>query len=195
MNTLRIPLASFAEKPSVTVEAVLDEPAIRPEGATALGVRDVRVSGILSSIDTELFFQGTVRGSLDGICGRCLRQTRMELALDVEWYFEPRTERAAPVDDAGELDLAEEELQDVEGATVHHYGGDTLDLAPLVWDELVLEAPSRHLCDEDCKGLCPHCGNNLNERACGCAETNASGHTGLSGLKDLFPDLPNASEE
>ena len=38
-----------------------------------------------------------------------------------------------------------------------------LDLAPLLREYLVLDIPSRPLCRPDCRGLCPECGNNLNE--------------------------------
>ena len=45
---------------------------------------------------------------------------------------------------------------------------DTLDLAPLVTEDILLELPTRILCREDCKGLCPKCGTNLNESTCDC---------------------------
>lgn len=43
-----------------------------------------------------------------------------------------------------------------------------LDLDQMVLDEMYLEWPAKVLCIEDCKGLCPVCGQNLNERDCGC---------------------------
>ena len=43
-----------------------------------------------------------------------------------------------------------------------------LDLDQMVLDEMYLEWPAKVLCREDCKGLCPVCGQNLNERDCGC---------------------------
>ena len=36
--------------------------------------------------------------------------------------------------------------------------------------DLLLALPTKHLCREDCRGLCPHCGKNLNEGLCGCRE-------------------------
>ena len=45
---------------------------------------------------------------------------------------------------------------------------DTLDLTELVYADLFLALPSKHICKEDCKGLCPICGQNLNERVCDC---------------------------
>ncbi len=46
--------------------------------------------------------------------------------------------------------------------------GYTLDLFSLVRDDILLELPIKHLCSEDCLGLCPKCGHNLNEGSCGC---------------------------
>lgn len=43
-----------------------------------------------------------------------------------------------------------------------------LDLDELVTADILLELPTRSLCKEDCKGLCPKCGTNLNEGTCGC---------------------------
>lgn len=43
-----------------------------------------------------------------------------------------------------------------------------LDLTELVTADILLELPIKQLCREDCKGLCPKCGTNLNESSCGC---------------------------
>lgn len=45
---------------------------------------------------------------------------------------------------------------------------DSFDLQEIVRQELQLNAPFRVLCDEECRGLCPHCGVNLNETTCQC---------------------------
>lgn len=44
-----------------------------------------------------------------------------------------------------------------------------LDLFELVFAEIVLAMPSKHLCSEDCKGVCKDCGTNLNDGSCDCA--------------------------
>ena len=46
--------------------------------------------------------------------------------------------------------------------------GRTLDLAPQVWESVLLLLPSKVLCREDCAGLCPRCGADLNEGPCSC---------------------------
>lgn len=47
-------------------------------------------------------------------------------------------------------------------------GGYTLDLFSLVRDDILLALPTKHLCSETCLGLCPQCGQNLNEGKCNC---------------------------
>ena len=43
-----------------------------------------------------------------------------------------------------------------------------MDLDELIRTDILLELPTKFLCKEDCKGLCPTCGKNLNEGACNC---------------------------
>ena len=43
-----------------------------------------------------------------------------------------------------------------------------LELDDLVVSDILLELPGKYLCSEDCKGLCPDCGCNLNEENCSC---------------------------
>ena len=50
------------------------------------------------------------------------------------------------------------------------FEGYTVDLSEAVKDALVLQLPMRFLCKEDCRGLCPKCGVNLNTGSCSCRE-------------------------
>ena len=43
-----------------------------------------------------------------------------------------------------------------------------LDVDEFVYSEVILDLPSKHLCREDCKGICFKCGKNLNDGECGC---------------------------
>ncbi len=50
-----------------------------------------------------------------------------------------------------------------------YYTGETVDLESLLREQIILMMPLKPLCDEDCKGLCPRCGANLNREACTCS--------------------------
>ncbi len=60
----------------------------------------------------------------------------------------------------------------------------TIDLNPVVREYAMLEIPMRPLCKPDCKGLCPICGNNLNESTC--THEDDSGDPRLASLKSLL---------
>ena len=63
------------------------------------------------------------------------------------------------------------------------------DISQNLLDELMLALPFRPLCSEDCKGICPDCGANLNETTCGCkVEKIDPRWSALSGLKEQFSE-------
>ncbi len=73
------------------------------------------------------------------------------------------------------LDIAEKrvlvrKIQNTEGIDEDYteVADDTLDVSELAREAVLLSLPSKILCKEDCKGLCPKCGINLNEKTCGC---------------------------
>ncbi len=64
--------------------------------------------------------------------------------------------------------------------------GYTLDLFSLVRDDILLEMPFKHLCSENCRGLCPTCGQNLNEGSCDCKKEAVDPRMAV--LDELFSD-------
>ena len=59
-------------------------------------------------------------------------------------------------------------LNDEENDEYIEVGDEPLDLTELLHADIVMEIPSKFVCSEDCKGLCPICGVNLNKAACDC---------------------------
>src|SRR4029077_14778902 len=55
------------------------------------------------------------------------------------------------------------------------YEGEEVNLTPLIREQMLLALPTRPMCREDCRGLCPQCGANLNERDCGCDRETVQG--------------------
>jgi uncharacterized protein len=58
-----------------------------------------------------------------------------------------------------------------------------IDLTPAVREELILATPQYVLCREECRGLCPRCGHDLNDGPCGCAAATDPRWAALEGLK------------
>ena len=149
----------------------------------------------MNVVEPRYVFIGTLTGSYLRQCDRCLAETEVPFTFDVIWSFEQGTPSEF-VETVSEHD--EEDFVDDESDTVLFEGGE-IDLARQTWEELVLSAPSKTLCNEDCAGLCPQCGANRNEAPCDCGGENPPaefGNNGLSGLANLFPDLaPKRSKE
>lgn len=131
------------------------------ENAGALGLDDIQgsVGGTLSLLrsGTSVSLDGSLRASLKFCCGRCLEEFSRVLDLDVNVVLEKAG--GAP---AKETELKGEDLD------VSFYSGQTINLDDLVREEIFLNLPMRPLCRDDCLGLCPRCGKDLNLRACDC---------------------------
>lgn len=108
-----------------------------------------------------LLVSGSVSGQATTECARCLEQASFEVSGEIEGYFLISSEDAVPDD------MEEDEFD--------RLGEDkTIDMAPLIQAALVLEVPQVPLCSDDCAGLCPKCGANLNEGACSCENDDDS---------------------
>jgi uncharacterized protein len=102
-------------------------------------------------------------------CGRCLQPASTSVPLDFELTFVPADEVEATAAH-GEEDAGEEPAGSFAPRTADEeaYTRKELDLEPVVREQLILALPPYPVCQEGCKGLCPVCGANLNERECGC---------------------------
>lgn len=106
----------------------------------------------------DLFFDGEIRARIAGCCARCMEDFEFALSTPLHFLMIPR-------DESGDM-------SDDEDSEVGLYDGEEVALAPLVYDRVVLSLPTTPLCDENCRGLCPRCGTNLNREQCSCpAET------------------------
>ncbi len=196
MDTLQFPLTSI-EEPGVPVDVTIPGEYLRPEGAKEFPVGPVTVTGTLAPSDDEYIFYGTVSGSINAPCDRCLVDTEQGFTSDVAWTFvhgAPGHHGVAAEDE----DADDEHLDDLDDGNVIPFEGPAIDLLPTVWEEVVLGMPSKVLCSEDCKGLCPKCGANLNREQCGCDVAMDDGrfsNKGLAGLKDILPKLKGPLED
>jgi uncharacterized protein len=105
---------------------------------------------------TELFFQGHLHASTQEVCARCAEEFSAPSDRDFRFVLTPRA-----------IGLSDEDLRE-EDLEFSVYDGDQVDLSPLLREQYLLSLPTRPLCREDCRGLCPKCGANLNHTACGC---------------------------
>jgi uncharacterized protein len=76
-------------------------------------------------------------------------------------------------------------------AEISYYEGDGLLLEDVLREQVLLAVPLKAICREDCKGLCPHCGKNLNLAQCSCEEPVED--LRWSGLRELRSKLAPGS--
>lgn len=108
-------------------------------------------------------------------CSRCLANFETPLDSSFTIYFRKGTSR-----DLAEEQETELEEQDLVSAT---YSGDEIDLSHEIEEQVAMEVPLKPLCCEECKGLCPVCGTDLNHSSCSCPRGETS--LKLSALKDF----------
>jgi len=116
--------------------------------AEDLALRELHGAAQVGRTPQGLLVQGEFSGETSLECVRCLNQFSHPLAWELtELYaFGPKS-------------VSDSELVLPEDAQI--------DLAPLMRDYALLEVPINPICKEDCKGLCPVCGQDLNVRDCG----------------------------
>lgn len=103
----------------------------------------------------EFWLSGEIAGSALMECRRCLTPTPTPIRAHFQYLL--RYQPGLPHPEVIEEDQEEILL----------FGHPDLDLEPLLSEAIALELPFTALCKEDCKGLCPVCGANLNEMDCG----------------------------
>lgn len=110
----------------------------------------------LTNTGEGILAAGTVRGCATTQCDRCLGPARLDISAEVSCYY-LREEPEDEADDEQDFGL----IDQVNGR---------IDLTDAVLAAVYGDMPFVVLCDEDCKGLCPSCGQNLNEGECSCGE-------------------------
>ena len=113
----------------------------------------IKVKGEVKNFSGYMTFEMTVHVRYRTKCARCLK----ELFREAEYHMEKN------VAVKGSL-----QNEDIDGYIIVE--GSELDLDAEIEELLMLEIPRKHLCRDDCKGICPKCGKDLNEGSCGCPE-------------------------
>jgi uncharacterized protein len=128
------------------------------EGDVFTVVAPVRLSFDVDKDKDQFRLAGSVRTTVELSCSRCLEPLSLGVDAPFDLRYRPRTSQA----DGGEREIDEEDF------STALYENDEIDLAQLIRERLFLSIPMKPLCREDCRGLCPSCGTNLNKETCSC---------------------------
>jgi uncharacterized protein len=150
MDMLQLDVARLKRSPgdSESYELAADMPPLNFSGEDITFAGPVKASIIVGNKDKFITVEGKVSGELILHCSRCLTpfHYNFEAAID---------EKYVSLQEAGETDLPT-------------YAGDFIDITPEVINSICLALPMKAICSDDCAGLCPECGCNLNESSCQC---------------------------
>src|SRR6202167_2910158 len=125
----------------------------------------------------DIRIRGKLETSLEVACARCLEPVVHAVERSFDLLYRPLGI------DSGHAELS---VTDAE-AEIGYYQGEGLLLEDVLREQLLLALPLKTLCREDCKGLCPQCGKNLNELQCSCVDEIEDPR--WSALKDIRTKL------
>ncbi len=119
----------------------------------------IQIRGRLSVAGPGLFhWHGTMEGDVAMECSRCLGNASAHVTDETHIIF---------------ADAGNEEVEDDPDVHLLDERSDQLDLRPALREQWLLNVPAYALCREDCKGLCPTCGAELNLAPCSCKSSSA----------------------
>jgi uncharacterized protein len=144
-----------------------------------------------SLVDGMVRVEGHVAAEVTLTCSRCLEPVEhlVDVLLSLCYSeLDPREsagdveemEELDPRESAGDVEEMELTLKDLD---LIPYQGDEINLGPEIAHELIMALPQTVLCREDCLGLCPVCGIDLNKNTCQCEPPVF--HEGLARLKNF----------
>ncbi|HVE86132.1 MAG TPA: DUF177 domain-containing protein [Myxococcales bacterium] len=166
---------------------VLDEPVSERLLSEALtgqgrdtGFRADRPAPLKASfrkISGSVLLQAELTPHVTAPCKRCLKDVAMDLPVQFTLNLVPQPPAVKEEGEDGQGGPGEDarsQKRDSGGsfalrdADREYFDGRTIDLDPIVQEQVLLALPVSVLCKDECKGLCPVCGQDLNEAECGC---------------------------
>ena len=154
VDTLAEEGESFAHTYGVEDLSLDDERARLIEGA--------EIRGRAKREDSQVRLHGMVAARTEVACDRCLRPVVVPVETEFDATYIP-----AALDTTGAGEAAELQADEMD---VDIYEGNEIDIDRLVREQVLLALPVRLLCSEECKGLCPTCGADLNTETCACEQ-------------------------
>ena len=154
-----IELAAVGIRPK-NIDEVFAPGAIDLAGEPVELASDVLFQGVLQRRALGVELSGNLRTDVKLTCSRCLKSLEQKIDQDFRAVF------VSPEEDFGgsEVELDDESLDQ----SVAENG--MIDLPDVVREQLLLAIPERAFCSEECRGLCPKCGADLNLIDCKCGD-------------------------
>ena len=135
--------------------------------------RVLRVNACLNRVDDFIYVKGSIDVMMNLTCDRCLKIYPFEVKAPFAYLLVPGSAEKEGFDAANRAD-----------AEVLTYNGKEAPIGDILKEQILLQIPMRHVCNEECKGMCPGCGADLNDELCRCKKDVDNGpFSVLRGLK------------
>jgi uncharacterized protein len=128
-------------------------------------LEDINVDLILKDVDNIFNIKGKIVASIELECNRCLKYFPYRLGIFVDNNFIKEEDTSKR---EGCIELKEKDIEHLS------FKGEFLDILKYIREEILLNLPDYPLCKDDCLGLCPSCGIDLNYLNCNCKEEKQS---------------------
>lgn len=138
---------------------------------------------VFSLVRPRVVVRGTLETDAKTRCVRCLTEATIHVKAPVNAIYENEKQIR---ETRGEMVTPEEQV-------ITPFNGDWIQPEQELRESIMLELPTLPLCSEDCKGLCPQCGANLNEGPCTCDAKDLEVSPWKAALKDLKLDKSPSS--
>jgi len=172
MSGPRIQLEGAKERPFRFSDAVLTLP-VESFGEPLVSISPLSLSGEVSAVWEEYLLDSVLTYSGQLECSRCVAAYPFEQIQPVRLRLLARPSVPGPKPDrAGRLVTPTDEEVELssEDLDVVFFDDATLPLEDIAREQVLIALPMKPLCREDCRGLCPSCGTDLNAGACSCAD-------------------------
>ncbi len=125
----------------------------------------VVIKGVLTNTKKGILFEADGNTEAVYLCSRCLERVKVPIQFNINEMFYP----------SGSVENEKE---------AETFCDDEMDLTDVIQRSILENLPMKVVCKEECKGLCPKCGKNLNEGDCDCNDTEFDPR--LESLRTLF---------
>ena len=150
LNMFKINLASFDARKEFFFEADKSEISF-DKGIELIDTMKVELT-LTKDAQTAVIVEGRMDGNVKMNCGRCLKDFIAPVTVGFAVIYKDKNSMTEDDRESG----------------VYEYENNEIDLYPYLRETMILELPVKPVCSDDCKGLCPVCGRNLNEETCNC---------------------------
>ncbi|MBR4878299.1 MAG: DUF177 domain-containing protein [Clostridia bacterium] len=111
----------------------------------------IKVTGVITDKSGAVFFDAKAEYTLTVHCARCMKEFTVDKTQEIHYLISTENE---------------EDAEQTEG--MYYAGSEEIETDDIIVPDIIMDMDIAFLCSEDCKGLCPKCGCDLNVTTCSC---------------------------